>query len=86
MIRMGIFLQVKTLNVPMNISKALMKMLEKFPQVEILKELKMVMRMMDQIPQVENLKTTMFVIMNLLLVRILKVLIKSFLQVRISKA
>ena len=36
--------------------------------------------------QVENLKTTMLVIMIFLLVRILRVLMKSFLQMRISKA
>ena len=86
MIGMRIFLQVKSLNVQMNISKAPMKMMDKFPQVEILKALKMIMTMVDQIPRVENLKTTMLVIMNFLLVRILKVLMKSFLQVRISKA
>ena len=46
----------------------------------------MIMTMVDQIPRVENLKTTMLVIMIFLLVRILKALMKSFLQVRISKA
>ena len=84
MIRMKIFLQAKSLNIPMKSSKAQMKMMEKFPQVEILKAMKMIMTMVDRITRVENLKTTMLVIMIFLLLRILKALMKRFLQVRIS--
>jgi hypothetical protein len=86
MIGMKISLQVRSFKVPMKISKAPMKMMEKFPQVEIVKAMKMIMTMVDTFSRVGNLKTTMLVIMNFLQVRILKVLMKSFLQVRISKA
>jgi hypothetical protein len=86
MIGMKIFLQVRSFKVPMKISKAPMKMMEKVPQVEILKVVKMIMAMVDTFSRVGNLKTAMLVMMNFLQVRILKLLVKSFLQVRISKA
>ena len=86
MIGMQIFLQVIIFKVPMKISKAPMNMMKNFPQVEILKAVKMIMTMVDTLSWVGNLKTTMLVIMSFLQVSILKVLIKSFLQVRISKA
>jgi hypothetical protein len=70
----------------MKISKAPMNMMKNFPQLEILKEVKMIMTMVDTISRVGNLKTAMLVMMNFLQVRILKVLMKIFLQVRISKA
>jgi hypothetical protein len=79
MIGMKIFLQVRIFKVSMNISKVPMKMMEKLPQVEILKAV-------DTFSREGNLKTTMLVIMNFLLVMILNVLMKIFLQVRISKA
>ena len=63
-----------------------MKMMDKFLQVEILKAMKMIVTMVDTFSQVGNLKTTMLVMMTFLQVSILKVLMKSFLQVRISKA
>jgi hypothetical protein len=83
---MRIFLQVKSLNVSMNIFKEPMKMMDKFRQVEILKAVKMILTMVDQIPRVENLKTTMLVIMIFLPVRILNVLMKIFFQLSIYKA
>ena len=86
MIEMKIFLKVRSFKVPRKISKAPMNMTENFPQVEILKEVKMIMAMVDTLSRVENLKTAMLVMMNFLQVRILKVLMKIFLQVGISKA
>jgi hypothetical protein len=47
MIGMKIFLQVRSFKVSMKISKALMNMMENFPQVEILKAMKMIMTMVD---------------------------------------
>jgi hypothetical protein len=63
-----------------------MNMMNNFPQVEILKAMNMIMTMVDTLSRVGNLKTTMLVMMNFLQVSILKVPMKIFLQVRISKA
>ena len=79
MIRMIIFLQVRIFKVPINISKAPMNMMKNFPQVEILKVVKMIMAIVDTLSRVGNLKAIMLVMMIFLQVRILKVLMKIFL-------
>jgi hypothetical protein len=86
MIGMKIFFQVRSLKVPMKISKEPMNKMENFPQVEILKAVKMIMTMVDTLSRVGKLKTTMLVMMNFLQVRIFKVLMNIFLQVRIFRA
>jgi hypothetical protein len=57
----------------MKIYKAPMNLMKNFPQVEILKAVKMIMTIVDTLSQVGNLKATMLVVM-------------IFLQVGISKA
>ena len=63
-----------------------MRMMNNFPQVEILKVVKMIMTMVDTLSRVGNLKATMLVMMIFLQLKIFKVPMKIFLKVRISKA
>jgi hypothetical protein len=60
-------------------------MMNNFPEVGIIKVVKMIMPMVDTLSRVGNLQTTMLMIMIFLKVRIFKVLMKIFVQVRIFK-